>query len=48
MSRYQVNPTRKYFNFGGRMPPLPLEETPAEVPALGTPYPPKAEVVIGY
>ena len=32
MSRYQVNPTRKYFNFGGRMPPLPLEETPAEVP----------------
>ena len=36
MSSYQVDSTRKYFNFGGGMPPLQLEETPAEVPALGS------------
>ena len=35
MSGYQVNPARKYFNFGGRMPPLKLEEAPAEIPAFG-------------
>ncbi len=35
MSRYQVNPERKYFNFEGRVPPLQVEETPAEVPAIG-------------
>ena len=31
MSRYQINPERKYFNFGGRMPPLQLEEAPAKI-----------------
>ncbi len=36
MSSYQVDSARKYFNFGGGMPPLQLEETPAEVPALGS------------
>lgn len=36
MSGYQVNPARKYFNFGGGMPPLHLEETPAELPAPGS------------
>ena len=37
MSHHQVNPVRKYFNFGGKMPPLQLEEAPAEIPPLG-PY----------
>ncbi len=32
MQRYQVNPARKYFNFGGRIPTVQLEETLAEVP----------------
>lgn len=41
MSSYQVNPDRKYFNFGGGMPPLQLEETPAEMPAPGTATYPK-------
>ncbi len=41
MSHYQVNPARKYFNFGGRMPPLKLEETPAEMPAPGSHTHPK-------
>lgn len=35
MHRYQVNPARKYFNFKGRIPPLQLEKTPAEIPAPG-------------
>ncbi len=35
MSRYQVNPARKYFNFEGKMPPLQLEEAPAGIPAGG-------------
>jgi isopropylmalate/homocitrate/citramalate synthase len=35
MSRYQVNPERKYFNFGGRIPPLRGEEAPAEIPDRG-------------
>ncbi len=35
MHRYQINPTRKYFNFGGRVPPVQLEKTPAEIPASG-------------
>ncbi len=41
MSRYQVNPARKYFNFGGRIPPLQFEETPAEIPAPGAHTHPK-------
>ncbi|MDP6824522.1 MAG: hypothetical protein QGI95_00130, partial [Dehalococcoidales bacterium] len=32
MPHYQVNPVRKYFNFGGKMPSLQLEEAPAEIP----------------
>ncbi len=35
MSRYQVNPARKYFNFGGRLPPVEMEATPAEIPVPG-------------
>ncbi len=35
MSRYQVNPARKYFNFGGKLPPLQFEDTPAELPPQG-------------
>ena len=33
MSHYQINPERKYFNFGGSLPPLQQEETPAEIAA---------------
>ena len=33
MSRYQINPERKYFNFGGRMPPLQTDKAPAEIAA---------------
>jgi isopropylmalate/homocitrate/citramalate synthase len=35
MSRYQINPARKYFNFGGKMPPLQYEEIQAELPPHG-------------
>ena len=35
MQSYQVNPARKYFNFGGRIPPIHLEESPAEMPIPG-------------
>ncbi len=35
MSRYQINPARKYFNFGGKLPPLQFEEAPAELPPQG-------------
>jgi isopropylmalate/homocitrate/citramalate synthase len=35
MKNYQVNPARRYFNFGGRVPPVRLEETLAEMPASG-------------
>ncbi|MEE8472708.1 MAG: isopropylmalate synthase [Dehalococcoidia bacterium] len=35
MSLYQVNPARKYFDFGGGMPPLEMEDSPAPPPAPG-------------
>lgn len=35
MQSYQVNPARKYFNFGGRVPTVQFEETPAEMPVPG-------------
>ncbi|MEE8318241.1 MAG: hypothetical protein V3R36_01240 [Dehalococcoidales bacterium] len=35
MDRYQVNPTPKYFNYHGGIPPVPMEASPAEIPASG-------------
>lgn len=35
MDRYRINPIPKYFNFGGGIPPIPLESSPAEIPADG-------------
>ena len=35
MSHYQVNPTRKYYNFKGRLPTLSMEATPAEISPPG-------------
>ena len=32
MSLYQVNPARKYFHFGGGMPPVEMEDSPAPPP----------------
>jgi isopropylmalate/homocitrate/citramalate synthase len=35
MDHYQVNPSPKYFNFEGELPPIKMEATPVEVPASG-------------
>ncbi len=35
MSLYQVNPARKYFHFGGGMPPVEMEDSPAPPPTPG-------------
>jgi isopropylmalate/homocitrate/citramalate synthase len=41
MPNYEVNPAPRYYNFGGRLPPLSFEKTPAAIPAAGANTHPK-------